>query len=70
MIVTDIILHVKRPKSNKAGYNLVKVSFIHIMVIFYRGYSYYQSGDLEGIIADHKHTAGFKRRLKLTMVKC
>ena len=48
MIVNDSILHVKRPKSNKAGYNLVKVSFIHIMVIFYRGYSYYQSGDLGG----------------------
>ena len=48
LIVTDTILHVKRPKSNKARYNLVKVSFIHIMVIFYRGYSQTEPGDLEG----------------------
>ena len=37
--LSDKRLYVKRPKSNKASYNLVKVSFVHIIVIFYRGYS-------------------------------
>ena len=53
---TDRGFHVKRPKSNKARCNLVKVSFVHIIVIFYGGSSHEETaGGLETIKNIHTH---------------